>query len=125
MPTINIFLSQLCHVAIPSCGSSAIGLFHLMALYCIMVCSWILCPTCLLHLEDTDHIFVNCYFLAKIWVLAYQHEWIAHNPFLNAISFIITVLHDLLVIRSSDLPKIVVLLWSIWKNHNAIIFAII
>ena len=112
MPKVKIFLWQLCHKALPSKGTLLRRGVQLDPL----------CPACNSEIEYTDHIFLHCPMTQKVWELAVTHQWIPTLPFAHAVSSLHEELHGLSLNRHPRLSRIVILLWSIWKSRNALIF---
>ena len=112
MPKIKIFLWQLCHRALPSRGTLFRRGIHLDPL----------CPACNTALEDTDHIFLQCPLAQKVWDMAVAHKWLPSIPFAHPAATLQDGLQSLSHNPHSQLSRIVLILWSIWKSRNALIF---
>ena len=112
MPKIKVFLWQLCHNSLPSRGTLFRRGLQLDPT----------CPACLNDVEDTDHIFLHCPMARHIWDLAVMHQWLPLFPFSSSIMSLRDQLHELALQKFPHLSRIVLLLWSIWKSRNALIF---
>ena len=112
MPKIKIFLWQLCHNSLPSRGTLLRRGLQLDPT----------CPACLSDLEDTDHIFLHCPMVRQIWDLATEHQWLPRMPFPSSTTTVRDHLHDLASQKFPHLSRVVLLLWSIWKSRNALVF---
>ena len=58
----------------------------------------------------------------RVWELAVSHQWLPTLPFAHAVSSLHEELHALALSRHPRLSRIVILLWSIWKSRNALVF---
>jgi len=103
MPKIKIFLWQLCHNALPSKGTLLRRGIQLDPL----------CLACNTDIEDTDHIFLRCPIVQKVWELAMLHQWIPNSPFAHQGPSLREELHLLAQNQYPHLTRVVVLLWSI------------
>ena len=112
MPKIKVFLWQLCHNSLPSRGTLLRRGIHLDPT----------CPACLNDIEDTDHIFLHCPKARQVWDLAAVHQWLPLFTFSSLTMSIRDHLHELACQKSPHLSRVVLLLWSIWKSRNALIF---
>ena len=112
MPKIRIFLWQLCHNALPTRAA----LLH-KGIYIDPVC-----PACLLDVEDIEHLFVGCHMVKKTWDLAVGNNWLSSQPLSHLLHSVRAGLHNLHMARDKDLTKVAILLWSMWKSRNALIF---
>jgi len=112
MPKIKIFLWQLCHNALPSKGTLLRRGIQIDPL----------CLACNKDIEDTDHIFLHCPVAQKVWDLAVPHQWIPSSSFAHQGPSLREGLHLLAQNQSPHLTRVVLLLWSIWKSHNALLF---
>jgi len=112
MPKIKIFLWQLCHNSLPTRGTLLRRGLQLDPT----------CPACLHDIEDTDHIFLHCPMVRQTWDLAAMHHWLPILPAFSSDLSIRDHLHDLANQKSPHLARIALLLWSIWKSRNALIF---
>jgi len=112
MPKIKIFLWQLCHNALPSRGNLLRRGIQIDPV----------CEACALDIEDVDHLFMDCPLARKVWDLAVSHHWLLSHPFPQAGISIREALHLLALNQSPCLTRVVLLLWSIWKSRNALIF---
>ena len=112
MPKVKVFLWQLCHRALPSRGTLFRRGIHLDPL----------CPACNTALEDTDHIFLQCPLAQKVWDMAVAHKWLPSIPFAHPAATLQDGLQSLSHNPHSQLSRIVLILWSIWKSRNALIF---
>ena len=81
-----------------------------------------LCKSCTLDIEETDHIFLHCSTVHQVWDLAVLHRWIDSLPFTQQNISLRDQLHVLAQTKSPCLTRVVLLLWSIWKSRNALIF---
>ena len=106
------FLWQLCHRALPSRGTLLRRGIHLDPL----------CPACNTDLEDTDHIFLQCPMAQKVWEMAVAHQWLRSIPFAHSMSTLQAGLQLLAHHPQPQLSRIVLLLWSMWKSRNGLIF---
>jgi len=112
LPKIRVFLWQLCHNALPVRGT----LFH-RGLHIDP-----LCPTCSTETEDLDHLFMHCPMANAVWEMAVVHQWLPHLPFNHSGSTLREELHLLAQSQFPWLTRVVLILWSIWKSRNALIF---
>ena len=112
MPKIRNFLWQLCHNALPARGT----LLHRG----LQVDP--LCPVCLADIEDTDHIFMHCPMAHKVWDMTVTHQWLPNHPFNHPVSACCEELHLIAQNKCPWFSRVVLLLWSIWKSRNAVIF---
>jgi len=112
MPKSKIFLQQFCHNALPSRANLLRKGIQVDPI----------CPACLAEIEDIDHLFVGCPMVKKTWDLAVSHNWLLSFPFPHLPTSIREGLHDLYTKRSISLTRVVILLWSIWKICNTMIF---
>jgi len=112
MPKVKVFLWQLCHRALPSRGTLFRRGIHLDPF----------CPACNNALEDTDHIFLQCPLAQKVWDMAVAHKWLPSIPFAHPAATLQDGLQSLSHNPHSQLSRIVLILWSIWKSRNALIF---
>jgi len=112
MPKIRIFLWQLCHNALPARGTLLRRGLQVDPL----------CPACLVDIEDTDHIFMHCPMAHNVWDLAVAHHWLPTRPFTHPRSSLREELHMLAQNHFPWLSRLVLLLWSIWKSRNALMF---
>jgi len=78
--------------------------------------------TCTNEVEDTDHIFLHCPIVHRVWDLAVSHQWITSFPFAQQNISLREKLHGLAQTQYPYLTRVVILLWSIWKSRNALIF---
>jgi len=112
MPKIRIFLWQLCHHALPSRGTLLRRGIQLDPV----------CPACREDFEDSDHIFMSCPMAHKVWELAVTHQWLPNIPFAHTGASLSEELHLLAQNQYPQLSRVVLLLWSIWKSRNALVF---
>ena len=112
MPKIRLFLWQLCHNALPSRDTLLRRGIPLDPI----------CPACLTDLEDTDHIFIHCPVAKHTWDLAIAHHWLPSYPFGPTQAATRDHIHRLASHNPSLLSRVALLLWSIWKTRNALIF---
>ena len=112
MPKIRIFLWQLCHNALPTRAA----LLH-KGIYIDPMC-----PACSLDVEDIDHLFVGCHMVKKTWDLAVSTKWLSSHPLSHFLPSVREGLHGLYSARDKDLTKVAILLWSLWKSRNALVF---
>jgi len=112
MPKVRVFLWQLCHNALPGRGI----LFHRG----LQIDPF--CPGCPSEIEDLDHIFMHCHMAKAVWDMAVVHQWLPNFPFAHLGSHIRDELHLLALRKYPWLSRVALLLWSIWKSRNAIIF---
>jgi len=105
-------LWQLCHNALPSRGTLLRRGLQVDAL----------CPACLADIEDTDHIFMHCPTAHKVWDMVVAHQWLPNPPFVHPGSSLCEELHRVAQNQCIWFSRIVLLLWSIWKSRNALIF---
>ena len=112
MPKIKIFLWQLCHNALPSRGSLLRRGIHLDPV----------CMACSRDIESTDHIFLHCPLAQKVWDLAVAHQWLPIAPFPLTTNSLREELHLLAQNHYPCLSRVVLLLWSLWKSRNALVF---
>ena len=112
MPKIKIFLWQLCHNALPSRAN-----LLRKGLYIDPVC-----PACRSDIEDIDHLFAGCHMVQKTWDLAVHHNWLFSHPFFPSLPSVREGLQTLYNARDNSLPRVAILLWSIWKSRNAMVF---
>jgi len=54
--------------------------------------------------------------------MAVTHQWIPTCPFAQSGSSLQEELHMLALNRHPRLSRVVILLWSLWKSRNALIF---
>jgi len=113
MPKIRIFLWQLCHKALPTKATLLQRGLHIDPV----------CPGCHSEIEDTDHLFIGCHMVKKIWDLAVSHNWISSQSLSLLESSVTEGLHNLHQARDQSISRIALLLWSVWKSRNAMIFA--
>ena len=111
-PKIKIFLWQLCHNAISSCGTLLRRGLHLDPL----------CKTCNLDIEDTEHLFMHCPKARQVWELAVAHRWLPALPFPTTDSPLCEALQLLIQNRYPNIDRVALLLWSIWKSRNGLVF---
>jgi len=111
-PKIRIFLWQLCHNSLPSRGTLMRRGLQLDPL----------CSACDTDIEDTDHIFLHCPMVRQVWDLAVAHQWLPSLPFPHSDSPLREQLHLLVQNQYPRVDRVVLLLWSIWKSRNALIF---
>jgi len=111
-PKIRVFLWQLCHNSLPARGTLLRRGIHLDPL----------CPSCSGDIEDMDHIFMKCPLARQVWDLAVAHHWIPANPFPYSHVSIRDGLLLLIQNRYPCLSRVALLLWSIWKARNGLIF---
>ena len=107
-PKLKLFMWQICH--------NSLGVRGILAHRNIVPFST--CAICTDHTESLDHLFGGCPSLRPLWQLPALKDWLPH-------SLPLATLHlSLSKIRSDKLStiKLVFLLWSIWKERNAIIF---
>jgi len=109
MPKIKIFLWQLCHDALPSMAK-------------LLRKGIQIDQVCLTEIKNINHLFVGCPMVKKTWDLAVSHNWLPSFPFPQIPTSIQEGLHDLYTTWSISFTRVVILLWSIWKSCNAIIF---
>ena len=112
MPKIKVFLWQLCHNSLPSRGT----------LFRRGLPMDPLCPACLNDIEDTDHISIHCPLARQVWNLAVAHNWLPQFSFPTLIAPLRDQLHDLATQDYPHITRVVLLLWSIWKSRNALVF---
>ena len=112
MPKIRIFLWQLCHNALPTRAN----------LLCKGLYIDPVCPACLSEIEDIDHLFVGCHMVKKTWDLAVSQQWLLSQPFPLSFPSVREGIHNLYNARDNFLPRVAILLWSIWKSRNAMVF---
>jgi len=112
MPKIRIFLWQLCHNALPARGTLLRRGIQVDPI----------CPSCLVDIEDTDHIFLRCPMAHNVWDMAVTHHWLPSHPFSQPGSSLCEELHLLAQNQYPWFSRLVLLLWSIWKSRNALIF---
>ena len=91
------------------------------ATYCVEVYILILFPVCLSHIEDNEHLFALCSFTIRVWDLATKYGWICQAPFATLQHTVRDVLHEWYMRCRATMPRIVVLLWSIWKSCNSLV----
>jgi len=65
---------------------------------------------------------MSCPVAHKVWELAVTHQWIPNIPFAHSVSSLREELHLLAHTQYPLLTRVVLLLWSIWKSRNALIF---
>jgi len=82
----------------------------------------LVCPACLLEIDDTYHLFVGCPMVKKTWDLAINHNSLPSFPFPQLPSSIREGLHDLHIVRSIFFSWVVIFLRSIWKSRNVVVF---
>ena len=111
-PKIRIFLWQICHNALPSRGTLLRRGIQLDPV----------CVACSVDIEDTDHLFMHCPMARQVWDLAVAHSWLPSLPFPNTDSPLREELHLLIQNRYPCVDRVVLLLWSIWKSRNALVF---
>ena len=58
----------------------------------------------------------------KAWEMAVTHQWLPTLPFAHSVSSLQEELHSLALNQHPRLSRVVILLWSIWKSRNALIF---
>jgi len=112
MPKIKIFLWQLCHNALPA-RATLLG----RGLYIDPIC-----PACLSDIEDSDHLFVGCHVAKETWELAVNNHWLSSQPFSHLLHSVREGLHELHRKHDKDITRVAILLWSLWKSRNALIF---
>ena len=112
MPKIRIFLWQLCHNALPTRAN-----LLRKGIYVDPIC-----PAGLLEIENIDHLSVGCHMVKKTWDLAVSHNWLTSQPFPQSLPSVRKGLHNLYTSRTSSLTRVAILLWSIWKSRNAMVF---
>jgi len=57
-----------------------------------------------------------------VWDLAAKHGWLCQIPFVTPLHSIRDALHEWYSRCRATTPKIAILLWSIWKSRNALVF---
>jgi len=112
MPKIKIFMWQLCHNALP---------LRVTLLRRGMQIDPV-CANCALDLEDLDHLFLTCPIARQVWELGVSHRWLPSHPFPQAGLSLREGLQLLALNQFPYLTRVVLLLWSIWKSRNALIF---
>ena len=112
MPKIKIFLWQLCHNSLPSRSTLLRRGIQLDPL----------CPACSNDLEDSNHTFLHCPMAHKVWDMAVAYPWLPNLSFTQLVSSLCEELHSLANNRYPRLSRVVLLLWSIWKSSNALVF---
>jgi len=58
----------------------------------------------------------------QIWELAVTHQWLPSIPFAHTDFSLCEELHLLARNQYPQLSRIALLLWSIWKSRNALVF---
>ena len=58
----------------------------------------------------------------KTWDLAVSQQWLLSQPFPLSFPSVREGIHNLYNARDSFLPRVAILLWSIWKSRNAMVF---
>jgi len=111
-PKIKVFLWQLCHNSLPSRGTLLRRGLQLDPV----------CPVCNADIEDTDHLFVSCPMVQQVWGMAVAHKWLPSIPFPQFNSSLREELHVLVQNKYPCVDRVVLLLWSIWKSRNALVF---
>ena len=112
MPKIKVFLWQLCHNSLPSRGTLFRRGLPLDPI----------CPACLHDIEDTDHIFIHCPLAHQTWTMAVAHNWLPQLSFPTLNAPLRDQLHDLATQDYPHITRVVLLLWSIWKTRNGLVF---
>ena len=112
MPKIRLFLWQLCHNVLPTRAT-----LLQRGIYIDPVC-----PGCHSEIEDIDHLFMGCHMVKKTWDLAVSHQWISSQSLSLLGSSVKEGLHNLHQAHDQSVTRIAMLLWSIWKSRNAMIF---
>ena len=107
-PKLKIFLWQICH--------NSLGVRAVLAHRHIIPFNH--CALCSGHEESLDHLFGACPSLIPLWQLSALKEWIPHSLHGAAVQITLSSLRY----DRSSIIKFVFLLWSIWKERNAIIF---
>jgi len=59
----------------------------------------------------------------KTWELAISNHWLSSQPLSHLLHSVREGLHELFTNRDKDLTRVPILLWSLWKSRNALIFA--
>jgi len=112
MPKIRIFIWKLCHNALPVKGTLFRRGLQIDPL----------CEACLAEIEDIDHTFIHCSMANRVWDMAVTHQWLPNQLFNHPTTGLREELHTLAQNKSPWLSRVVLLLWSLWKSHNAYIF---
>jgi len=60
--------------------------------------------------------------VTKIWDLAVSQKWLLSQPFPPSLPCVREGLHILYNVGDNYLPRVAILLWSIWKSRNALVF---
>ena len=113
MPKIKIFFWKMCHNSLPV-------RWTLLRRGC---CIKPQCPLCLDDIETTDRLFGGCPRTCLVWELAIQHKWIPQQAQPNHTQDWIQFCGTLKIgCNGTILQRISLLLWSVWKARNAVIF---
>ena len=107
------FLWQLCRKAVPVRGMLLKRGLNIDAG----------CPICLVDIESIDHLLCECPIGKKVWELADKHQWFPIQFSPGGWQPITEVLQRVRSYRNPQLlQKFSFLLWSIWKERNAVAF---
>jgi len=113
MPKIKFFLWQLCHKAVPIRGMLLKRRLNIDAG----------CPICMGDIESIDHLLCECPIGKKVWELADKHHWFPIQFSPGGWQPLTEVLQRVRSYRKPQLlQKLSFLIWSIWKERNAVAF---
>ena len=113
MPTIKVFLWQLCHSSLPVRGTLLKWGLNFNSV----------CPLCLCDIDSIEHLFKDCQMVKKVWELAVKHHWIPSTFSPTANQDFLQYLYRIHSFHNPTLEqKISFILWRIWKSRNSAVF---